>query len=105
MTELVKLIGLVGMAVLFKHYDRPPLQPWDRVGSGAYVYIVNEDADTLRVMASALDVDGAMRYLGAVPPHGEAAFKLPYADTRVMLYAPIGEVEAMRPGVWRITWR
>lgn len=82
-----------------------PLAPWAGIGSTAYVYVVNEDEDTLRVMAAAPEVDGALRYLGAVPPHGEAAFKLPYVDARVTLYTPIGEFDVKKPGVWSVTWR
>lgn len=89
----------------WKTENAHPLRPWDAVGSSAYVYVVNQDDDTLRVMAAAPEVDGALRYLGAVPPHGEAAFKLPYADARVMLYTPIGEFDVRKPGVWTVTWR
>lgn len=96
---------LLLLTLPFKPEHQHPLSPWEAIGSTAYVYIVNQDDDTLRVMVAAPEVDGVLRYLGAVPPHGEAAFKLPYVDARVTLYAPIGEIDVKKPGVWTVTWR
>jgi hypothetical protein len=40
--QLAGTLALVGM-MLFAHAgDRQPLFPWDRVGSNAYILVVNE---------------------------------------------------------------
>jgi hypothetical protein len=68
-----------------KTAQQPPLYPWHRIGSSAYVWVVNPATDSLRVTVRAPAVDDAVRVLGVVPPQDGALFRLPYADTNVLL--------------------
>lgn len=85
-----KIIGPILVTVaLFKvmmSSNHHPLAPWDKVGSVAEVLVVNETpAGPLYVVAEAPAVDSAIRTLGFVLPQSSSIFRLPYADTRVII--------------------
>lgn len=81
---LAKIAGLVGMIVLYKHYDRPA-SPWSEIGSAPYAVVRNTTDSAETVCAMAPEVDHAIRPVGTVAPRDSARLRLPYADTRVTL--------------------
>jgi hypothetical protein len=96
----------IGGLLFVNHYDgSTALRPWSTVNPNAYLDAVNNSRVDLPVVVRAPAVDSATRYLGMVPKCGHIRFKLPYADTQIIL--TIGSVNDTMtidgPGIWSIT--
>jgi hypothetical protein len=86
--------------------NRPVLAPWAGIGSSAYIWLDNQTDDSLPVSVRAPAVDTATRFLGIITPHDETLFRLPYADTNVLLTIGTGTVElkVQGPGVYTLPY-
>lgn len=62
-----------------------PVAPWQEIGSSAYVNVVNYTPDSIPVGVIAPKVDRVIRLLGWVPANDSLVFRLPYADTPILL--------------------
>ncbi len=87
---------------------KPPLAPWDRIGSDPFEWVVNNMPDTVAVFAQAPAIDGAVRFLALLPPSDSVLVKLPYADAEVLLRIAVLEHDLVRiniyaPGIGRVT--
>jgi hypothetical protein len=91
-----------GFVAYGKSAGKPPLAPWDKVGSSAYVWLENPTGDSLSVSVRAPAIDTATRFLGTIAPHDGILVRLPYADTNVLL--TVGprtvELKVRGPGVY-----
>ncbi len=105
MLDQLIALGLTIAAFAVLPFGEQPLRPWTTVGSATYIHVVNTGFDTLRVDASAPEVDSAIRRIGVVAPGAESFIRLPYADCRVslVLHSPTGsrtiELNVTKPGV------
>lgn len=82
---LVTLFGMfAGLALTHKYPNSSSLRPWTGIGTTAYVQVNNHTQISRMVYASA-KVDSANRFLGLVPSCDSKTFKLPYADTKVLI--------------------
>jgi hypothetical protein len=86
LAALVKLAVVLGAGLFYKHYDRHPLQPWEKIGSSAYVWVHNTSDSSQTVCAMAPEVDHAVRPVGVAAAHDSTLLRVPYADTRVTLF-------------------
>jgi hypothetical protein len=99
------LLGVVGMIWVMSTYpNSSALRPWGAVGADAYLEIANNSQRDLPLLVMAPQVDSAVRFLGIVPKCGTARFKLPYADTKVIVI--VGnlqhELSIEKPGTYFI---
>lgn len=84
-----------------------PLGVWAQLGTDTYATVVNETPDSVPVGAIGLKVDRIIRLLGFVQGRDSATFRIPYADTDVLLlvdswWVPI---DTRLPGTHRVTVR
>jgi len=86
MLEFLKSLPAVLLIAGFIVYGKnPPERSFSPVGVVARLEIVNNTLIDLPAIVQAPAVDSASRFLGIVPKCSRHTFKLPYADTRVVL--------------------
>lgn len=106
LAQQVLQIALVAIALRKMPFNRHPLAPWQDVGSGAIVTIVNPtDVGPMPVTVTAPEVDDAVRSLGVIGARDSLIARLPYADARVVIHIDALDVplNVNRPLFARIT--
>lgn len=83
----------VALVTTQSHFSTHPLAPWQQTSSQAYVWVVNETNDTVGVAVIARKIDHSVRVLGWVTARDSLMFRLPYADTKVLLLVGFQWVE------------